>query len=327
MKKLYIYISFLFVFGLSKSKGQQGNLDVHNYMYSLQFINSAAISANDVLNGASIFRTQWQGFEGAPISQFFDVNAPLRRANSNVGLTVFNDKIGVSNRTDIQVNYVYKAKLDYRRFFALSISPVLVMGQSNFTRVQPDFNDLAFSQNLNFTTFNARFGFYLQDKDFFVGASVPRLFVNKIVDPNFSGEIPTTFEPLSLPFLFHGGYFYRINKFYTFKPSFLVRFENTQSTRIDLNLLIDFQERFGAGINYRTQNNLGTIVYAQLTDEFKFSYCFNYGFGPLRGFNNGTHELQIIFGLFNRKVNSVNMPKLLQGYKREMAKKAARKKF
>ena len=81
------------------------------------FINPSVIGSYSNLNGALFYKNQWTGFEGAPEIAGFSVNSSIKNSNHSVGLTLINDKIGISNIKDLSIAYSYKLKFNDRELF------------------------------------------------------------------------------------------------------------------------------------------------------------------------------------------------------------------
>ena len=58
-----------------------------------------------------LVREQWVGIEGAPSTQSFNAHTPLRNNKIGVGMSLINDKIGVSNKLNLYGSGSYRLKL------------------------------------------------------------------------------------------------------------------------------------------------------------------------------------------------------------------------
>lgn len=324
MKKLKTHIVlaiFLMHFAVLKAQNQ---LNLNTYMYHQALINPAAMGASDVLTAAMLYKQQWAGFLGAPTTQFFDIHSPIKVSPNILGLTVFNYSEGIHNQTNISASYAFRGKLDQYRYFCLGFSPSLVLLNTDFSLINTDFegDPLFSSTGVNGYTYNARFGAYYKSRDFYLGASIPQLFYNRILS---NDNVETTFDIARISLLANGGYYYRINKDFTFTPSFLFFYQTAEPLRIDLNALFDYKGKFGGGFSYRTLQTVSFVLQLALNDQFKFAYNYNYNFGEISNISNNNHELMLQFGLFNRKVAVVNMPEVLNEYIKKSKKEGAKR--
>src|SRR4051812_30519532 len=109
MKNLIYITVCLFLLRVTLTAQNQFNLS--QYMLYKAFVNPAAIGSYDKVNGAIYNRSQWVGFDGAPVSQGFNVNLPFKSAKHTIGLAYLHDKIGANNNNEISLGYSFKARL------------------------------------------------------------------------------------------------------------------------------------------------------------------------------------------------------------------------
>jgi len=64
---------------------------------------------------------------------------------------------------------------------------------------------------------------------------------------------------------------------------------------IDLNLNFMFKKRFGLGLNMRSSKDIMGILSIYIMPELLLSYGYEYGFSDLSKFNNGTHEILLVY--------------------------------
>ncbi|MFC0181043.1 type IX secretion system membrane protein PorP/SprF [Pseudarcicella hirudinis] len=65
--------------GLSnRAKAQQEAL-YSQYMFNMMAVNPAYAGSRDVLSMTGLFRQQWVGVEGAPTTQSFTIDMPLKK--------------------------------------------------------------------------------------------------------------------------------------------------------------------------------------------------------------------------------------------------------
>ena len=116
IKKIFFTVLFLVV-GVKTYSQNQFHMS-QSMMYQ-PFINPAVIGSYENLNGALFYKNQWTGFEGAPEIGGFSINTPIKKTNHSIGLTVVNDRIGVSNNSDISGTYSYKLKFKNANYVTL----------------------------------------------------------------------------------------------------------------------------------------------------------------------------------------------------------------
>ncbi|HXC03291.1 MAG TPA: PorP/SprF family type IX secretion system membrane protein, partial [Bacteroidia bacterium] len=81
------------------------------YMFNQLGINPAYAGTRDVLSASMFYRNQWTGFSGAPITEVFNIHAPLRNDKAGVGLQINEDQLGPAKTTSVLATYAYRIKL------------------------------------------------------------------------------------------------------------------------------------------------------------------------------------------------------------------------
>ncbi len=152
-----------------------------NMMYQ-PFINPSVIGSYSNLNGALFYKNQWTGFEGAPEIGGFSINTPLNQSNHSLGLTLINDKIGISNIKDLSLSYAYKLKFNDNNYLTFGLAGTMIMMQSNLGQLDviQTGDPLFQSDTRTFTMPNAKFGAYYFRNNFYFGFAVPNILKNKI---------------------------------------------------------------------------------------------------------------------------------------------------
>src|SRR5574343_1772642 len=113
MKKNLIILLGLFILTSVRVVAQQDPM-FSQYLFNILSINPAYAGSADRLSAVAIHRSQWVGFEGAPITQTITAHAPLRYEALSVGGTIINDKNGPVSQTAVF------ADISYRLHFAKS---------------------------------------------------------------------------------------------------------------------------------------------------------------------------------------------------------------
>ncbi|MFM7730957.1 MAG: PorP/SprF family type IX secretion system membrane protein [Flavobacteriales bacterium] len=80
------------------------------YMFNEIAINPGYAGSRECLSATALYRHQWVGIDGAPVTITGTVHAPFANQKMGAGLTFLNDKIGVTQRTHIGLNGAYALK-------------------------------------------------------------------------------------------------------------------------------------------------------------------------------------------------------------------------
>lgn len=268
-----------------------------NMMYQ-PFINPSVIGSYSNLNGALFYKNQWTGFEGAPEIAGFSVNSSIKNSNHSVGLTLINDKIGISNIKDLSIAYSYKLKFNDRNYLTLGIAGTMILMQSNLGSLDViQSGDPVFqSDTKTFVMPNAKFGAYYFRNNFYIGFAVPNILKNKIETSGIATGI-TSFDAANIHYYLHSGYQFDINENWKSNTSILVKQVSGAPLQIGLNGQVVYRDFIGAGLSYRTSKELIAMVNYRINPQLKLGYAYDYNMGQLGSYSNGTHEIILLFEL------------------------------
>ena len=311
LKSLLFLFSILWV---SIAIGQK-SFSIVQFSQHRAFINPAAITQNTDINAATVFRKQWVGFEGSPTTSLFDVNSPIRSSNNYAGLSVVGDFLGVNQEIMVSGTYAYKAAIDRYSHISFALSPSVVFLQSDLASVSTDFSgDPSFAVNPNAVLPNVRFGVYYDTKYTFLGISSPSLLTNGLTGIN--GEGGTGFDISNIHYNIIAGYKREFKSKWTFYPSAMYSHAPGAPFQIEATANMQFLDKFGGGVSYNTSRVISGMFNINLNGNFKLAYAYSFGFNEVKQYSPGSQEVMLLFGLWNRKKTIINMPKLLQEYKK-----------
>src|SRR5436190_23650752 len=98
---------FLALLALSGTATAQQDAMFTHYMNNTIAVNPAYAGTRNALTITGIHRSQWVGFDGAPITQTLTMHTPLGNHKMGIGLSVVNDKIGPVNTSGAFADYAY----------------------------------------------------------------------------------------------------------------------------------------------------------------------------------------------------------------------------
>ena len=118
------------------------------YMFNEMFINPAYAGSRDNISATAVYRNQWVGIDGAPITQTLSAHAPLRNKRIGVGLSLLNEKIGVTHDMAAFANYAYRIPLHDDAVLSMGIQAGLINHEQKLLEVRTqDQGDVSFSSN------------------------------------------------------------------------------------------------------------------------------------------------------------------------------------
>lgn len=287
----------LFVLSLSNFYIAQQDEQSSMYMFNPLHFNPGYAGSRGDLSAVGIFRAQWVGINGAPVSQFVSLHSPISAKNMNAGLNLSNDKIGARNRTSFFGSYSYTLHFNNKLKLNLGLSAGADMMSVNYNKLKaydPDETDYltSFTQ----TTFNVGSGVYLYSDRFYAGLSSPRLLETSLRDVSTT----LTDSYVKRHFFLAAGYVHPINTLMDIKSSFLLKMTPNAPVTMDLNVNAFYSKTYWLGVMYRFNESVGVNLAYQLKESLMIGYAYDF---PINGLssvkNGGSHEIMLTYD-FNK---------------------------
>jgi type IX secretion system PorP/SprF family membrane protein len=305
MRKLYttLLASLLLVSGLRAQQDATYSM----YMFNGLFLNPAYAGSHEVISTTAIYRHQWAGFDGAPRTANISVHAPFKRDQYALGVTVTNDRLGLTNMFSVTPAFSYRIKVRKSRICLGVQAGFTYYQQRNTQAILPDniTPDQLFSVNNNLPLFNVGFGIYVYGKKYFIGASVPHLIPNSL---NGKYSLVAAGDQVAKQynhFLLTAGYvFGKDAAIVKVKPTFLMKYvtgDRRNLPQFDFNLNFLFVDRLWVGAGWRLggdyQNWKGesviAMVEAKITPQLRVGYAYDATLSKLNPYQSGTHEIML----------------------------------
>jgi type IX secretion system PorP/SprF family membrane protein len=176
------YFAALIIFLLCLG-GKAQQLHFYSSWYDYAMLYNPSIVGNDYhVNVGLLHRTQFAGFEGAPVMNLILADGKLKKRTAYVGGFVSNQHKGIFTNTQAQAMYAHRFNLGERIYFKLGVSLGVLDQNLNYASIVVqnvnDPNIFLSNQHKAALDANAGFSFYL--KDFQLGFSVPALLGSTI---------------------------------------------------------------------------------------------------------------------------------------------------
>ena len=184
MKKI-INIALLAFVSLTASAQQDSQFT--QYMYNTININPAYAGSRGAMRIFGLHRQQWVGLEGAPKTNAFSINTPIKNSKLGLGVSFINDELGVMKDNTISVDLSYTIDLDNRdnklSFGIKGSGNLLDVKYSDLDIYNP--SDPYFSKDIQ-SQFNPNIGagIYYHSQKAYVGLSVPNFLESDRYDDN-----------------------------------------------------------------------------------------------------------------------------------------------
>jgi type IX secretion system PorP/SprF family membrane protein len=270
MKRILLSVSFLLV-GTFTLMAQQDAQFTQN-MFNKLSINPGSAGHNGGICGTILTRQQWTGFEGNPQTHLLSADARISR--HGVGLTVFQDKLGIEKSLVAKLAYAYHLTLGPGTLgVGIDIGMLSKSFENNFIAIDdPTLDPSIPNAGTSAATFDFGAGayYYIPNK-MYVGIStlhIPQTSVEDVADQGGVGALD--FQQ-SRHYYIMAGYDWDINndKKWILKPSVLAK-TDAASTQLDVNALIEYNMKVWGGVTYRVEDAIGLIVGANVGEFISF---------------------------------------------------------
>jgi type IX secretion system PorP/SprF family membrane protein len=278
------------------------------YMFNGLYINPAYAGSQDVLNVMGIYRHQWSGIEGAPNTTNVSVDAPLRRDQYALGLTVMNDRLGLTNMFTTTGAFAYRIKVKADNIISLGIQGGVTYYQQRNTEAVTNVVDPSFSVNQSLWLPNVGAGIYAYGKRYYLGISSPHIVPFSLDDKWEVATSPAVAHQYN-QILVTGGYvFGKDASIVKFRPTFLLNVQkgtNYNMPDIYLNLGLLFIDRLwlipgiitgsntagGEPQKFNVEGFVCALMF-KVTPQLGLGYSYHYSL-KLADYETGTHEIMI----------------------------------
>jgi len=264
------------------------------YIFDKMLINPAFAGSSNWAVGTAKLRDQFSGMNGHPSTQTINFHAPIQKKHMGVGVKLVNDKIGITNNLNVAVLFSYHLNYSGGKL-SMGLEPGIYSRKINYPKLvlssQGDNSIPKVTQSSVIPDLS--YGFYYQRKQMYVGVSQYHL-----LGTNFKYDVAN--QPQSRlyahAYLIMGSVF-SVSKNWSVEPSILVKHQGAAKVQLDLNTTLYYDDRFGAGIQYRTGDAVAALLKVNITENLKIAYAYDFTISKLATYSSGAHELIISYGI------------------------------
>lgn len=301
MKKIFSFVFLVFILNLT-CFSQQDPQYTNNMFYKLG-VNPGYAGAEKAISGIILNRYQWDGFEGAPKTLVFSLDAAIKAfgAPGGIGLNVVSDQLGYFKNSTVNFTYSYKATTNLGALgiglsaglYNMGINPdgwissddVLSGtdgGSGDYLIPQGETSQMAVDFGL---------GFYLSSNRYYLGASVTHINQAAIKYADLASMY------LARHYYLMGGYNIKLSDpLFELRPSFLFK-SDLAGWQLDLNTNVVYNERFWGGITYRINDAVALLMGMELVNGLKVGYSFDLVTSAIGRDGYGSHEVFISYSV------------------------------
>ena len=333
MKPIVIILLSLFI---PKMATCQAKPSYTQYVLNNYILNPAVTGIENYTDVKLSSRNQWTGINGAPVTSYFSIHAPLGKKDlrtsatsfavpgnnprgqqyweeytapephHGIGMIALNDKAGYINRWSLFASYAYHLPLGIKTtlsagFNAGVTSVNLDRSKIDFASLDPSDPAVGYSNGeLKKIKPEAGAGLWLYSRDYFVGLAVQNIVAGKV---NFgrNNDNATFYSP---NYFLTAGYRFLLNDDLNLIPSVMVQYWQPQLVGIHANAKLQYQDKLCVGGSYRYGDFISGyagMAGINVSNTFNVSYAYEVATSSrLRAYTNNTHEIMIGFILGNK---------------------------
>jgi len=270
--------------------GQQLGLN-STYMFNEASYNPAAAGLKEFTVVHMNYRSQWAGFDGAPVSQFVSAHSAVGKG-LGFGGNLYNESSGPSRTSGLSLMLSYRLRLSQNDLHGLRFGLGASFNQHlvDITKLTTEYaNDPAIQKTYNnqFVP-DADFGLmYTYGKKAFVGVSVKNVAQVKRSLFSYDDLINNT---LNRHYYANAGYNFTLSEKVTLKSSVLMRYIEAKTMQLEGNLVADFNNKFWFGAGYRNKEAFNALLGVKV-GSIQFGYCYDFGLSSIRNYASSSHEI------------------------------------
>jgi len=241
------------------------------------------------------YRTQWVGFENHPRTGFASLNGSLGKVKRNgvyhgIGVMFEADNTDPFSKTNFNLAYAFHFKMNRKMRGSLGLFAGFTQHRVDLSTalVEDPFDPiLEPGSRSNILIPEISPGFWMNNSRFYLGLSVKHITGNRIDDVGEARLRPHTYLTT--------GYAIPMSKTTNFIPSLLLKYVGASPLALDLNAMIDFDQRLAIGLGYRNSDAVVALMKFNFLNYFTIGYAYDMTTSPIRYASSNSHE--IILGI------------------------------
>jgi type IX secretion system PorP/SprF family membrane protein len=333
MKKFILIISgcLCSVIALAQAKPFYTQYILNNYI-----LNPAVTGIENYADIKLSNRNQWTGINGAPVTSYFSIHAPIGKEDlrtsatsfeipgenprgkrlweeytppdphHGIGFVAMNDKAGYINRWSINASYAYHKPLGVKTTLSAGLSTGITsvdLDRSKIEWANLDPNDPAIgisNGELKKIKPEIGAGLWLYSAQYFLGVSVLNIVPGKAKFVT-NDKYGTSYSP---NYFVTAGYRFSLTDDVMMMPSVMFQYWQPQLGGLHTNVKFQYQDIVWAGLGYRFSDLIqgySAMAGVNVSNTFNISYSYEVATtSRLRNYTNNTHEIMLGFIIGNK---------------------------
>lgn len=265
------------------------------YMFDRLSVNPAVAGSSGNICATALLRQQWTGFDGAPKTGLLNLQGPLTKIHSGLGLSVYYDKLGQEKSTIARLHYAYHFKVGSQS----TLSAGVYFGMTGraldakWIAIDPVADDNAIPGSAKSANgFDMGAGLYYKSPKLWLGVSSTQLPETELKDVSIKNR---------RHYYVQAGYDWALggNKKYMLQPSLLLK-SDASSTQLDVNATFLYDNMLWFGVSYRTEDAIVPMIGYQLKmpkgdSMLRIGYSYDVTTSELKKYSSGGHEIMLSY--------------------------------
>jgi type IX secretion system PorP/SprF family membrane protein len=284
---------------------QQVGMYSHSF-YKPMIVNPAFAGADEFANAMLISRNQWTNFKGAPQQTLFTADGNIMEKKVGIGLSLSSERKGLTSKIGGNMFYSYKLELNKDMSLALGLALGVADQTINFSNalVETPSDPTLYTDSQHKTVFTADAGLAFAWKDLKIGLAIPQLMGTKLKSADYVDSVTVhAYYTQVRHYMFSAQYRYFIakEKGISIVPMAIMRIVPHAPFQFDGTVNIDWENKFWAGITYKSKYALALNVGICLQKQLCIGYSYEIITGSIGKYAGISHEIMINFKLAKNK--------------------------
>lgn len=302
-----IYISFLLFSLCFNIDAQQLGICSHEF-YKPMITNPAFTGSTEYTNVMLISRAQWLEFKNAPQLNIFTLDGAIPNKKMGIGIDLFSDKKGISNRIGGNIFYAYILKINDDTKLRLGIALGVTDHTLHYSQaIVEDATDLTIQGNTQRkTSLNGNAGIGFTWKKLEIGVAAPQLLGNALeYEDNVTGKASYAMKrhymgSLKYQFLISK------EKQISITPMAFVHYLPNVPMQYNANLNLEWKDKFWVGATYKSDYAVAANAGICISKQLYVGYSYDFIIGNIGKYSGMSHELMINFVFGKKKAPLTN---------------------
>ena len=288
------------------------------YMFNQLAVNPAYAGSRECLSATAHYRLQWAGIDGAPKTLSFGIHSPLGNERLALGLQVVNDRLGVTNTTNVSGIIAYRIPVTNKSKLSIGMQATVTNYLNNLSSAltaASTGSDPSFNTNSNLLLPNFGTGAYWYSEKGYIGVTVPHLINNHLEDKSTVAISSAAKQYRHL--IVMAGYMFKLSDVVKFKPSVMLKYAPNSPVETDLNGCFLLYDALWLGASWRsdvsslrdhlTESTDFMAIY-EINQMMRIGLAYDLTLTKINNYSYGTYELMLGYD-FRKKMDRMLTPR------------------